>query len=355
MDDTAQPVTAAETDPFASAAEAFKVSLGQAPERPRDEHGRFTSTQAPEEAAEEEEEINADEGEPEAAESAEDTDEGEDAAEEAQQSAVDMPSSWSKDDAEIWSALPPEAQAKIAEREGQRDAAINQKFQEAANLRKAHEAEISEAQANRTKYAEAIDQVLSLIKPQQPPLSMLDINSGDYDPDQYHLLNAQYQQHTQLIDSLSHQRQEIAAQEQAEAERALQARTDELNRLTGPAFLQDYPDAGSEEKANEFLTGLAQYWLKAGVPAEYFQSGPIAAVEWHIMADARRWREHQQAMAKVKSDPKPAPKKPQPAVRPGVTTPKSAIEQRNRKQAFDRLDREGSVEAGAAFFRNIKW
>src|SRR6476620_7646280 len=170
MDETAQPDVAAETDPIALGAEAFKVALGQAPERPRDESGRFTSTA--EAQPDEGEEINAEEGEePGAAESDEDTDEGEEAAEEAQPEAVDMPASWSKEDAEIWSELPPEAKARIAEREGQRDAAVGQKFQEAANLRKAHEAEIIEARTNRERYAQAIDQVMSLVQPQQPPIS----------------------------------------------------------------------------------------------------------------------------------------------------------------------------------------
>jgi hypothetical protein len=53
--------------------------------------------------------------------------------------------------------------------------------------------------------------------------------------------------------------------------------------------------------------------------------------------------------AKAKVQPK-APKPAAPVVRPGVATPKSAVEQQQRKKAFERLDREGSVEAGAAAF-----
>ena len=149
MLDTAQPL-AAETDPVADAAQAFKVSLGQAdaPERSRDDRGRFASPREAGDAPDEDEEIEAAEAdEAEAAENVEETDDDAETAEEAQSELAAMPSSWAKEDAEIWSELPPEAQARIAEREGQRDAAVNQKFQDAANLRKAHEADIRQARA----------------------------------------------------------------------------------------------------------------------------------------------------------------------------------------------------------------
>jgi hypothetical protein len=71
--------------------------------------------------------------------------------------------------AEQWTSLPPETQAFIREREGQRESAVNAKFQEAANLRKAHEAEIGEAQTNRQAFAEAADFVLSLARRKSRP------------------------------------------------------------------------------------------------------------------------------------------------------------------------------------------
>jgi hypothetical protein len=40
-------------------------------------------------------------------------------------------------------------------------------------------------------------------------------------------------------------------------------------------------------------------------------------------------------------------------VKPGVTTPRAAVEQMKRKQAFDRLDRDGSIEAGAAVWKSF--
>src|SRR4051812_24236655 len=123
MTDTAQPETAAETEvaPILSAAEAFKTFEADAPDRPRDEKGKFVSTQADEP----EEEIEAEGDEPEA-ESHDDEDEPE-AAEEAQPEAIDLPTSWPAELAEEWQTLPAPLQEKIVQREAERETATNAK------------------------------------------------------------------------------------------------------------------------------------------------------------------------------------------------------------------------------------
>lgn len=172
MTETAQGLGPAESevmstaDALASAADAFKVQLGQAePARPRHDRGRFASAAGDEPGGEE---IEAEAGAVEAAEAAESRDaeaSGEEAADEAQPAETELPKSWPAEQAELWESLPPEAQAFIAEREGQRDRAVNAKFQEAANVLKANEAVVTEAQSNRQLYAEAADLVLSLVAP----------------------------------------------------------------------------------------------------------------------------------------------------------------------------------------------
>jgi hypothetical protein len=229
MTDTAQPETAAETeavDPIEAAANAFKTFDESAPDRedrPRDANGRFVGNQ-PEIEAEEE----AEESEPEA-ESQEVEQEADEAAEEAQPEAVDLPTSWPSEMAETWKSLPPETQDFIVKREGERDAAVNAKFQEAANLRKANEAEINEAKTNRQRFAEAADFLMSMVQPQKPPASMLNPNSSDYNPDAYHLGSRRYEEQVGLLQTVAQQRSEIAQQEQAESERARAQRVAEIN------------------------------------------------------------------------------------------------------------------------------
>jgi hypothetical protein len=350
MTDTAQPTPAAETvvvsesvpdreAEMRAAADAFKAEVGQAPTEPkRDASGRFASEQEEEIEAPEEEESEA------GAESQDETEEGEEAAEEAQPTDPDLPTSWPAEHEETWKSLPPEAKAIIAEREGQRDAAVNAKFQEAANLRKAHEAEISEAQANRTKYLEAVDQVLSLVVPQPPSRSLLDVNSADYDPDAYHYRKAQYEDTVAYLQQHAAQRQQLAAQEQMQ-------RFEAINNATRDHFIKEVPDVADQAKAPAIFQGLMEYAVSLGTPAEVFGT-PTTAVEWLVLHKAREYDRLQEAKAKVRTDPKPEPKKAQPAVRPGVATSRSASKHASYQKAVDRLEREGSIAAGAAIWKH---
>src|SRR3546814_19111028 len=92
-----------------------------------------------------------------------------------------MPASWSKDDAELWASLPPETQAKLAERIGQQEVGVNSKFQELATARKATEAQLAEANANRDAYGQAIDAVIGLIAVPEPNPVEYGLGTDGYD------------------------------------------------------------------------------------------------------------------------------------------------------------------------------
>jgi hypothetical protein len=350
MADTAQPVSAAETapvDPIAAAADAFKTYTSEpTPERPRGPDGKFISTAEP--VAEEiEAEDEAPEAETEAESQEVETDEAE-AAEEAQPE-VELPPSWPSEMAEEWQTLPAPVREKIVAREAEREAAVNAKFQEAANLRKANEAEINEAKTNRQRFAEAADFLMSVVQPQKPPASMLDQNSGDYNPDAYHLASRRYEEQLGLLQTVHQQRQTLAQQEQAEQEAERQRKVAEINERAMPDLVKLVPDFSDPQKADTAFHGLARYALDQGVPEETELSA-FTAVELKLLAKAQKYDEMMAAKAKV--TPK-APKPAAPIVKPGVATPRAAVEQARRKQAFERLDREGSIEAGAAVWKNF--
>jgi hypothetical protein len=360
MTDTAQPETAAETevvDPIEAAANAFKTFDDKAPDRedrPRDANGRFVSNLPKEEIeAEEETEAPAAEDEPEA-ESQDDAEETEEASEEDQPEAVELPPSWPSEMAEQWSSLPPETQAFIREREGQRESAVNAKFQEAANLRKAHEAEISEAQTNRQAFAEAADFVLSMVTPQEPPLSMLDQRSSDYNPDEYHLKLAEHKQQTALLRSLYQQRQAVAQQEYEEQERTRAAAQAQIEEKYGPLLIKAVPDLAVPEKQPQIISELVRYAIDNGVPQQNFtdpeRAKGITSADFLFAWKAREYDKMMAAKAQVKPQ---AAKPTAPVVRPGVTTPRSAIEATKRKAAQDRLARSGSIEDAAAIFKTV--
>ena len=346
MTDTPQPSGAG--DPIQTAADAFLSFDPTAPKElpPRGPDGKFVSA-APEEEAQE---IEAEETEAVEAEAAEaesqDEETAEEAAEEAQPDPLDLPTSWPSEMAETWKSLPPETQEFITRREGERDAAVNAKFQEAANLRKAHEAEINEAKTNRQAYREATDFLLSVVQPQKPPASMLDQSSSDYNPDAYHLALARYQEQAGLLNAVAQQRAQLAQQEETEQEQARQERIAEINSKHMPELVKLVPDFSNPEKANDAFMGLAKYALSQGVPEET-ELAAFTAVELALLAKAKKYDEMMAAKAKV--TPK-APKPSAPVVKPGVATPRATIEAQKRKQALHRLDQEGSIEAGAAAF-----
>jgi hypothetical protein len=358
MTDTPQSLGTGETvasDPIADAAQAFKNAVPElVTDKPRDERGRFASTQEEQEIeAEDEEAVGAAEAD---AESHEDEEITEEAAEEAQPEAVDLPPSWPAEHAETWNALPPETQALIVEREGQREAAVNAKFQEAANLRKANEAVINEANTNRQRFAEAADFVLSLVEPSPPPTSMLTPGSHDYNPDAYHLQMARYHEQRELVGSVKQQREAALAQLQAEAQAAEMQVIEEIEARTRPALLKDVPDLSDPQKQPVVLTSLIQYAVTQGIPEDVFRDPDIArgvtSAQLHILWKAQQY--DKQSVAKAKVQPK-AVRQAAPPVRPGVATSASAAKHAERKKINDRLAREGSVEAGAAFFKTLKF
>ena len=363
MPDTAQPRPAAESeaasteDQLQAAAAAFRTFDPEAaPEQPRDGRGRFVGaggrndgdkgSEIPDHVRDDEEIEAAEKSDEEesAAENHDEDDESE-APDEGQRKDESMPESWPADKAELWNALTPDAQAFIRQRDGELKSAVNAKFMEAANLRRAHEAEIGEAQRNRRHYAEAVDLVMSLVVPSEPPISMLDAASGDYDPDAYHYRKAVHDRTIAFLGQHHAQRQQLAAQEQMQAFNA-------INESTRDGFVRLVPDAAAPDRAPALFAGLIDYAVGEGAPAQLFQT-PTTALEWKMIWKAREYDRLQAARAKVRSDPRPEPRKPQPALRPGVAVPKAAIEQLKKQRALERLRSEGSIDAGAVALKHL--
>jgi hypothetical protein len=342
MTDTAQPETAAETevasDPIADASDAFKTYSTDAPERLRGPDGKFIS-----------QEIEA-EGSPEA--ESHDEVETDEAAEEAQPEAADLPPSWPAELAEEWQTLPAPLQDKIVQREAEREAAVNAKFQEAANVRKANEATIIEAQQSRQRFVEAADHVISMVQPQRPSLSMLQPGSHDYNPDHYHLLNAQADQAERLISEVQQHRSQAIAQLTHEAEAQAFQEIAEVEAKARPALLKAVPELTDPVKQQGALTGIVQYAVENGIPQSIFtdpdQAKYVTSAQLLLTWKAMQFDKMNAAKANV--TPK-AQKPSAPVVRPGVTTSKSQTDAIHRKNVMARLDKEGSIQAGADAFK----
>jgi len=351
MTDTAQalPAETGRLADIATASDAFKSFLSDEPikTQPRDESGRF--------APKEEQEIQAEDpeqGEP--AEYDEETVEGEEAAEEeAQPDPIDMPSSWNKEKAELWEALPPDAQAYIAEREGERDRAVNQKFQEAANARKAVEAELTEAHANRDRFAQLSDVLLSAFQFNEPNPRDFGAGTGNYNREGYDLAVAQWRDNVQFVQQIQQQREEIAAQQQQEALKAQAEQFAAIEEIGRPKLLEAVPDIANEQKAPAILKAIVDYAISQGIPESVFaeNADSISSAELLLAWKASEYDRIKGAQNKVKETP--APKPATPSARPGVATSRSASKAANLRKAQDRLAKSGSIDDAASVFKTI--
>lgn len=345
--DTAQPETAAETDPnaqLAQAADAFKAFTTETPIRPRDEQGRFASDEPEEQGDTAKTEQEADEADYE--------DEGELEAEEAAEEAQPMPPSWPEDKAEVWQSLPADTQAFIAERDAEQLRATNAKFQEAANVRKAHEAKVQEAATKLEELTRHVNLVENLYRSPQPDPRAFGYGTQQYNEAAFLAAHQQWQQNESTLAQLKRQQGQLSEQQtNAEAEAFAQWKK-EHEAQYAPKFLSDVPDLKDPEKQETALRGLVDYAINNGLPAELFAEDNqqnITSAQLHILWKAQQFDSLRANRAASSPKPKPAG----PVVKPGVSSPRSATKAARRQRDFDRLSREGSIEAGAAVFKNL--
>ena len=349
MTDPAQPLAAenagAQLD---NAADAFKDFLNPAPAQPRDDNGRFAPV--PEEAEPEEDVLE------EQPTGELDEDEVEEAPDEGQPESAELPSSWSKEDEDLWQSLPPEAQAKIAEREKQRDAGLNLKLQEAANARKLVEQQAAEANANRDRYAAAIDDVLSLVQIDKPNPVEYGLGTDAYNREAYDYALYQYDQAQATVSQLQQQRQMIAAQQAEEAERARILAHQEVEQVAWPRFLSDVPDLADQTKGRQIIADVVSYAKQSGIPDHVFDNPESAktltSAELHMAWKAMMYDRGKAAQQRVKAT-NPPPKPAAPPVKPGGITTRQTVQANRLGKAQERLRNEGSVEAGAAVFKQL--
>jgi hypothetical protein len=349
--ETAQSeMTADPNAQLANAADAFKAFTSEEPateRKPRDDKGRFAPEQ-PQPELEDAEPLG--EAEPDDADEIDDAE----ADDESQLEPVELPTSWSKEKAEIWESLPAEAQAYIAERDAEQTRSVNQKFQEAANVKKATEAQLAEANANRDAYKGAIDQVLSMVQPVAPDPRAYGAGTGNYDRESYDLAVVQYQDTMQTVQALQQQQQAIAAQQEAESRRAFEAEIEAIEAVARPRFIADVPELTQPDKAGAVLNDIVRYAVEAGIPENVFAADALNGVtsaELHIAWKAMQFDKIKAAKGQVQATP--APKPAQPSIKPGVASSRSATRQATVRKANERLASEGSIEAGAAVWKNF--
>ena len=193
-----------------------------------------------------------------------------------------------------------------------------------------------------------------MVQPVAPDPRAYGAGTGNYDRESYDLAVLQYQQTMQTVQSLQQQREAIAAQQAQEQKRVFEAELEAIEAVARPRFLADVPELTQPDKAPQVLGDIVRYAVEAGIPEDVFAADSmngITSAELHIAWKAMQYDKIKGAQGKVQATP--APKPTQPAIKPGVASSRSATKQATFRKANERLASEGSIEAGAAVWKNF--
>jgi hypothetical protein len=259
--------------------------------------------QAVEAAEAQEEPVEAAVEAPEAEQPADETPQ---ATEEPEAPAVEAPHYWSAEQKARFAELPADVQAIIAEQEKGRDAAVSKAQQQAAEARKAAEAEAAKLGQIAGQAEQAVGQAEAFHARVVPELGMkwADVDWATWfatDRETAATFRAQYDAEREELQRLQTSRQEAAQASLAEFRKAENAKIAEL-----------IPDWTDPKEGPRRAESTLAHLVERGLPQGMIQR--LSAFELSVAYDAYRWREAQAKAQALKS----APKQPAPAAKPPV-------------------------------------
>ena len=266
---------------------------------------------------------------------------------EAQEEPIAPPVSWDKDAKELFAQLPRELQATVAEREAQRDKAIQSATTEAANAKRTAAAEANSALAEtQRQYASHLEQLASQFAPQRPNPDLLAT-----DPQAFYYLQAEFEKATA-------QQQELlqrAAQAQQEAgQREAFTRQEEIDQ--NAAILADHfgETWTNLERRQALFTDLEPVGTALGYTKELMSQA--TATDIIALAKANEWKvkaENYDALQKNKMAAVRAAKDAPRVAKPGTAPSRAEKTSRSRDAAWQRAKQTRSGDDYAAVLENM--
>jgi hypothetical protein len=210
---------------------------------------------------------------------------------------------------------------------------FTRKSQEIAEERKQYQ----EKQQTLEVQTNTLSVVLNKLLPPEPPLTMLDINSENYDPAKYQLVNAQRKE---LFDLLN-ETDGMIREKQTEQESTAQQQVQEAHQAALNELARQKPELVQPQKWEEYKTQMVETVGDYGIPAELLSSIQHPGV-FQIIEDAA-------AFKKAKSV-KPSKKK---GKRPPVVRSAKQVSNKNnsakvKRTAMNRLNQTGHLNDGVA-------
>jgi hypothetical protein len=259
---------------------------------------------------------------------------------------IDPPRSWSKEDKELFNALPRETQERVSERERSRESDFLRRQNEATEKTKALEAKEQAAEQARQQYETAAQNALAVLQ-QQMSSEFADIKThadvqklAADDPfrfAQWQARQMQFNAQAQEVENLNRQRDE-------HKRKTFETWADEQDGK----FKKQFPEFADEEKAAEIRGKLARYLTdEIGVPKEALSQLRNEelfrdAMYQRVLYDAYRFHTAQQKAKAATAVPKP------PVQRPGTAPAKGAQVADQIVAAQARLKNAKGIEASKA-------
>jgi hypothetical protein len=264
---------------------------------------------------------------------------------------IEPPRSWTKEDKELFDALPRETQERIAERERARDSDFSRRQQTATEQAKALEAERLRVEQVRQRYEGALPQLLQTLQDQQAGefadvRTMADVERlAREDWPRF----SQWQLRQMQVASVAQQVEQAQQRHGAEQQR----RFSEFAKREDDLFKEKVPDMTDADKAvklqNAALQALSDLGFAEAELAASWQGQKDLSLRDHrvqlLIRDAVLWRE---AQAKAKAAAvKPVP----PVQRPGAARPAGAERAQRLESLSKRLESTGNLRDAAALLR----
>ncbi|MBP2301567.1 hypothetical protein [Azospirillum picis] len=325
-DDGGGAAPAADTSLSVSDAVGLLRSARQEPETPASEPPPVTEQAPPAqnaatEAEQAHEEAPSDQGEPEPAEAP----------------AIEPPKSWSKADQDAFLAPPPEVQQVVARRESERDRAFQAKTTEAAEARKAAEAQTAAVEAERARYAQNLAFLAKDLQANMGPEPDWQ-RLAQEDPAGYVRAKADWDARAQKLQAAMAEHQRVTAQVQQQQQQRHAAKLAEENAKLVDA-IEGWKEPATAKK--EFGDVMAYLGKEYG-----YDDTLLNGIDDHrLVVLARKAMLYDRAKAGVQSAAKPVPQ----VQRPGTSSGRTDTQ--NRDALVKRLERSGDVKDAVALLR----
>lgn len=263
---------------------------------------------------------------------------------------IEPPRSWTKEAKDRWQSLPRETQEYLSTREQERDREVRRSQNEAAEQRKAFEADRQKVEHARQQYEARLPELMQALQDANAA-NFSDIRTMDdvkrmaaEDP----FRKIQWDAHQQALQAANWEMQQT---QQRQAEERQTKRT-EYSREQSEKLIELIPEMKDPEKANQLRTKAVTMLVK-----DYgFSEGDLSAImqsdEGHRLLNDARWQKliaDGMKYAEIKKASKDAVKKPVPPVlRPGVSRPAGAQASEEIQALTRKLEQSGSLKDAQA-------